>query len=77
MGFQSPWRENIRNQDTLIFAFLHQVTKSAIRHGIDMGFGILSGAALVHPYVLVCVDRQGTVWVNSDQEQARVGLCDH
>lgn len=39
-----------------------------------MRFGIFPTAPLVHLHIFASVNRQGTVWIDGDQKQARVRL---
>ena len=59
-------------EDTLVFTFFYKVSEGFIRHCVDMGLCIFSALALVHINVLVCVNRERTVWINGNQEQSRV-----
>ena len=64
----------LRDQNALIFPLLDQIPEGTIGHGIYMRFCIFPAAALVHLHIFAGVNRQGTVWIDSDQEQARVRL---
>lgn len=55
-----------RNQDALIFTLLNQVSECTVSHRINMWFRIFSATAPVHLHILVGVDWQRTVGVNSD-----------
>lgn len=55
-----------RNKDALIFTLLNQISECTVSHCINMWFGIFSATALVHFHVLVGIDWQRAVGVNSD-----------
>lgn len=55
-----------RNQDALIFTLLNQVSECTVSHRINMWLRIFSATALVHFHILIGIDRQRTVRVNSN-----------
>lgn len=67
-------RIHARNQNALVFAFLHEVAESTICHSIYMRLGVFPSTAPVHSHVLVGVYWQRAVRIDCDQEQARVRL---
>ncbi len=74
-GVSKSWkRPDLRNQDALVFSLLDQIPKCTVSHSIYVWFGIFSATALVHLHVLVGIDWQRTVWINSDEKEARISL---
>lgn len=67
-------RENVRYQNTLIFALLYQVSKRTICHCVYVGLGVFPTSPFVHLHGFIGVDRKRTIRIYCDQEQAGVGL---
>lgn len=65
---------NLRYENTLVCAFLNQISKGMVGHCEDMRLGLFPTPSTVHVYVFSRVNGQWAVWVDCDQEQAGVSL---
>lgn len=66
--------ENLRHENTLVFALFNQITECLIGDCEDMRSGFLPAPALVHPHVFVRIDGQRTIWIHCDQKEPRIRL---
>lgn len=58
--------EIVRHKYTLILSFFHEVAKSLVCHCKYMWPCVFSALALVHLHVFVCVNWEGTIWVDGN-----------